>query len=48
MLHYRFPTETSIFLNGVKIEWPKAMILDSCCVIRLNTTIRVDNGLCRT
>ena len=28
------PAETSIFLNGVKIEWPEAIIFDSCFVLR--------------
>ena len=33
------PAETSIFLNGVKIEWPKAMIFDSCFVVGLNRVL---------
>lgn len=28
------PAETSVFLNGVKIEWPKAIIFDSRFVLR--------------
>lgn len=41
------PPEISIFLNGVKIEWPKAIIFDSCFVVRLNTIIRVGSGFCK-
>ena len=30
------PAEISVFLNGVKIEWPKATLFDSSFVITLN------------